>query len=539
MNTQMKEYRKATLRLAYLLTLMLWTGSCIDMDINRNPYETTQDELMRENHIIGSSLKSMEALVVPTQEHLYQFVEAMCGGAYGRYFGETRVGWTEKYSTYNPKSDWLKASFSDPISEMYPSYRDIINRTNDPVALAFAKILRVAIMHRSTDMFGPIPYTKVLGDKTEGNGLSAPYDSQEEVYVAMFKELEEADKALKENLGLSAEGFKKLDNLYYGDVRKWYKYLHSLQLRIAMRIVYVKPELAREIAEKAVAAGVIENNEDNAQLHVEENRSALCFNDWKDYRIAAEIVSYMQGYNDPRLEKYFTQGKYQDDTDYYGLRIGILPSKVTDDELIQTYSNRLMTANDTYMWMTAAEVTFLRAEGALRGWAMSGDAQQLYEKAITLSFEQWGASGASGYSQNKTLVPGAYKDPRGTYSAQSPSSITIAWNEDKENTRFEENLERIITQKWIAIFPLGLEAWAEHRRTGYPKLLPTVENKDPNNSVNVTIGPRRLPFPADEYTGNPKYIDQAVEMLNGPDAAGTKLWWDKKDHSIENSQSSN
>lgn len=426
MNTQMKEYRKATLRLAYLLTLMLWTGSCIDMDINRNPYETTQDELMRENHIIGSSLKSMEALVVPTQEHLYQFVEAMCGGAYGRYFGETRVGWTEKYSTYNPKSDWLKASFSDPISEMYPSYRDIINRTNDPVALAFAKILRVAIMHRSTDMFGPIPYTKVLGDKTEGDGLSAPYDSQEEVYVAMFKELEEADEALKENLGLSAEGFKKLDNLYYGDVRKWYKYLHSLQLRMAMRIVYVKPELAREIAEKAVAAGVIENNEDNAQLHVEENRSALCFNDWKDYRIAAEIVSYMQGYNDPRLEKYFTQGKYQDDTDYYGLRIGILPSKVTDDELIQTYSNRLMTANDTYMWMTAAEVTFLRAEGALRGWAMSGDAQQLYEKAITLSFEQWGASGASGYSQNKALVPGAYKDPRGTYSAQSPSSITIA-----------------------------------------------------------------------------------------------------------------
>lgn len=525
MNTQMKEYRKATLRLAYLLTLMLWTGSCIDMDINRNPYETTQDELMRENHIIGSSLKSMEALVVPTQEHLYQFVEAMCGGAYGRYFGETRVGWTEKYSTYNPKSDWLKASFSDPISEMYPSYRDIINRTNDPVALAFAKILRVAIMHRSTDMFGPIPYTKVLGDKTEGDGLSAPYDSQEEVYVAMFKELEEADEALKENLGLSAEGFKKLDNLYYGDVRKWYKYLHSLQLRMAMRIVYVKPELAREIAEKAVAAGVIENNEDNAQLHVEENRSALCFNDWKDYRIAAEIVSYMQGYNDPRLEKYFTQGKYQDDTDYYGLRIGILPSKVTDDELIQTYSNRLMTANDTYMWMTAAEVTFLRAEGALRGWAMSGDAQQLYEKAITLSFEQWGASGASGYSQNKALVPGAYKDPRGTYSAQSPSSITIAWNEDKENTRFEENLERIITQKWIAMFPLGIEAWCEHRRTGYPKFLPIMDNKGVG-ITNLTLGIRRLSYPAEEYQLNAENMLGALRKLNGEDNGATHLWWD-------------
>lgn len=294
---------------------------------------------------------------------------------------------------------------------------------------------------------------------------------------------------------------------------------------MAMRIVYVKPELAREIAEKAVAAGVIENNEDNAQLHVEENRSALCFNDWKDYRIAAEIVSYMQGYNDPRLEKYFTQGKYQDDTDYYGLRIGILPSKVTDDELIQTYSNRLMTANDTYMWMTAAEVTFLRAEGALRGWAMSGDAQQLYEKAITLSFEQWGASGASGYSQNKTLVPGAYKDPRGTYSAQSPSSITIAWNEDKENTRFEENLERIITQKWIAMFPLGIETWCEHRRTGYPKFLPIMDNKGVG-ITNLTLGIRRLSYPAEEYQLNAENMLGALRKLNGEDNGATRLWWD-------------
>ena len=73
--------------------------------------------------------------------------------------------------------------------------------------------------------------------------------------------------------------------------------------------------------------------------------------------------------------------------------------------------------------------------------------------------------------------------------------------------------DSIITQKWIAIFPLGLEAWAEHRRTGYPKLLPAVENKDPNNSVNVTIGPRRLPFPADEYTGKMCIRDRALAAI--------------------------
>ena len=166
----------------------------------------------------------------------------------------------------------------------------------------------------------------------------------------------------------------------------------------------------------------------------------------------------------------------------------------------------------------------------------------MYEKAIALSFEERGVTtGADRYVKDTEKKPIDYVNPMDgadiKYSHSAVSTITIAWEPGAEN--FERNLERIITQKWIAIFPLGLEAWAEHRRTGYPKLLPTVENKDPNNSVNVTIGPRRLPFPADEYTGNPKYIDQAVQMLNGPDAAGTKLWWDKKDHSIENSQSSN
>ena len=114
------------------------------------------------------------------------------------------------------------------------------------------------------------------------------------------------------------------------------------------------------------------------------------------------------------------------------------------------------------------------------------------------------------------------------------SEITIAWEQGSGKEIFERNLERIITQKWIAIFPLGLEAWAEHRRTGYPRLLPAVENKDPNNSVDVTIGPRRLPYPADEYNSNGANIAKAVQMLGGTDAAGTPLWWDAKDHSVEN-----
>ena len=113
----------------------------------------------------------------------------------------------------------------------------------------------------------------------------------------------------------------------------------------------------------------------------------------------------------------------------------------------------------------------------------------------------------------------------GTYSAQSPSSITIAWNEDKENTRFEENLERIITQKWIAMFPLGIEAWCEHRRTGYPKFLPIMDNKGVG-ITNLTLGIRRLSYPAEEYQLNAENMLGALRKLNGEDNGATRLWWD-------------
>ncbi len=531
-----------------LSLFLLPLGGCFDSDINRSMYEADGEEMQRENHIVGATLKGMQGLVIPTREHLYQFMDAMAGGAYGGYLEGIVDTWVMKFSTFNPEQGWLKSPFADPIKDMYPQYRDMLNKTDDPVALAFGKILRVCIMHRVTDIYGPIPYSKMMDNDNSGEDLAVPYDSQEQVYTQMLKELEEADKVLEENKDLSSEAFRKLEDLYYGNISKWRKFVHSMQLRIAMRMSYVNPTEAQRIAQEAVEAGVIESNEDNAMLHVAENRSELLFNNWNDYRISADLVSIMKGYEDPRLDKMFVKGVQTVDQDgekvdvydYYGVRIGIFTQK--KDDMINLYSKQVISSTDPYLWMNAAEVTFLRAEGALRGWDMGGDAQALYEKAIALSFEErGGTTGADRYVKDTEKKPIDYVNPMDgadiKYSHSAVSTITIAWEPGAEN--FERNLERIITQKWIAIFPLGLEAWAEHRRTGYPKLLPAVENKDPNNSVNVTIGPRRLPFPADEYTGNPKYIDQAVEMLNGPDAAGTKLWWDKKDHSIENSQSSN
>ena len=110
-------------------------------------------------------------------------------------------------------------------------------------------------------------YLEMMSDDNSGEDLAVAYDSQEQVYTQMLKELEEADKVLEENKDLSSEAFRKLEDLYYGNITKWRRFVHSMQLRIAMRMSYVKPAEAQRVAEAAVAAGVIESNDDNAALH--------------------------------------------------------------------------------------------------------------------------------------------------------------------------------------------------------------------------------------------------------------------------------
>ena len=178
------------------------------------------------------------------------------------------------------------------------------------------------------------------------------------------------------------------------------------------------------------------------------------------------------------------------------------------------------------MWINAAEITFLRAEGALRGWSMGGEAKTLYEQAINLSFEQYEASGADTYIADATSQPQAYTDPTGSYSAGQTSSITIAWQDGSSND--EANLERIITQKWIAMFPCTVEAWSEYRRTGYPKLLPVVVNNSGGVIDDSKEKIRRLWYPPTEYSENKANILEAINMLGGADNGATRLWWDKK-----------
>ena len=183
--------------------------------------------------------------------------------------------------------------------------------------------------------------------------------------------------------------------------------------------------------------------------------------------------------------------------------------------------------------MTAAESYFLRAEGALRGWNMGGTAKHFYEAGVKISFQEAGVSGADSYLADNTSKPAAYEDKTGDGNdAAAPSTITIAWD---DAANFETNLERIITQKWIAMFPDGVEGWSEFRRTGYPKLFPVCRNESAGR-ISTTIQIRRLPYPQVQYNSNAAAVAAGVATLNGEsnnatgDNGGTTLWWDKKSH---------
>lgn len=239
-----------------------------------------------------------------------------------------------------------------------------------------------------------------------------------------------------------------------------------------------------------------------------------------DTHAAADIICYMNGYNDNRREAYFSKSQWEG-IDYVGLRRGW---EVFDRTWGFNFSGLGLKANDPLIWMNAAEVAFLRAEGAaVHGFDMGGTAESFYNRGIELSFEQWGAAGAAAYMADGASLPAAYNDP----SEQNPytgsvSDITIKWD---ESASAERKLERIITQKWIANYYNGNEAWAELRRTGYPKLI-QVQYNGSGGIVDSKLGPQRMPYPQEEYTNNSVNVTKAVNtMLGGPDNMATKVWW--------------
>lgn len=236
------------------------------------------------------------------------------------------------------------------------------------------------------------------------------------------------------------------------------------------------------------------------------------------------MESFLCGYHDPRITVYFVPADARNAV-YRGIRSGI---SITSKDTYSGFS-KLALLPSRIQLCTAAEAWFLKAEAALYSWKGAGDAKDNYEKGVYTSFQQYDLTAAyHNYINNDTSTARPYSDPNNpmnNITAGSPylSRCTIKW---VHNAPLHEKLERIITQKWIAMFPDGQEAWSEFRRTGYPKLFPVVVNNSGGKIPSSTFI-RRIPFIQFEYATNLTGVQRAVSTLNGDDNGGTRLWWDK------------
>ena len=530
----MKRKINSILYVSALTTMLLSSCQADFVDINRDHRQPTEKQLEQDNLNVGGFVTSFEKTIFPVGSsgtnyvNDYQIPYTLGGACWIGYMAPAQNKWVGRGFPSFALKPWSQYTFNVMAGNAFRNWLDVKKRTTtDPEGFAVAQIIKVAAVHKAADTYGPIPYSKA---GQEGS-TDAEYDSQEDVYKAMLKELDEAVHTLANG---GHDVFSKYDIIYEGNYTKWCKFANSLMLRLAMRIVYANPTLAKQYSEKALTNpyGVIENTKEAAKLSKGagvslRNPLVIINGSYNDVRMGAEISSYLKGYNDPRIASYFVKAKNNGIEDYYAVRTNI-PS--IDDYLNKEKSSSLNVEDATPIFiMKASEVYFLRAEGALRGWNMGGGtAQSYYEKGITTSFEEndLSASQAATYIANSTNVPANFVDAlHPEYDTPATSTITIKWETGASN--FERYLERIITQKYLAIYPDGQEAWSEYRRTGYPHIFPAVLTAT-DCDVDGNLRPTRIPYSNDEYVKNLENVKKAVQLLNGADNGATRVWWDKK-----------
>lgn len=459
----------------------------------------------------------------------WQLTQALQHDMFSGYFHDQTSKFNDKNSVYNINTGWSNAAWNYTYQFIFPAiYKAELNTKGVDEAIHYygiGEILKVELMHRIADSYGPIVYSKF------GNGEANAVDTQKEAYMAFFKDLDAGIEALEKFLkdGGSDAVFKAHDMMNAGGIKGWIKFANSLRLRLAIRISNVDKITATAEAKKAFdnSFGLLEDaKKDIIQVSGRGYTNPLYgVAGWGEVYMGASMASVLNGYEDPRREKWFNKATLKEHTaEWLGIPQGVLMHE-GDPNYYGGYSafNAISGENTPAILMTAAEVWLIRSEAALRKLS-SENAKDCYVKGVTASFTQWGVDGVADYLASDKL-PTAYKEMVPNSGGKDmPALITISpkWDASASD---ELKLEHIITQKWLACFPESYEAWSEQRRTGYPRLF-KVQTNNSDGAIDTEIMIRRLPFSTDDALKDPVQYGFLKSALSGADTGGTRLWWD-------------
>ena len=214
--------------------------------------------------------------------------------------------------------------------------------------------------------------------------------------------------------------------------------------------------------------------------------------DFTTFRASGKFfLDSLNAFNDPRLPKFATQARNSSGSGnigYKGIPSGYAGSESQFAYIPSNSNIALVTAPMIVPIFPYAEVEFIKAEVAHHD-LNDADAKTTYEKGVKAAIEQWGATMPADYFTNTSAA-------------------------------YNGTLERIMLQKYYALYFVDYQQWFEYRRTGFP-VLPVEAGMINNQKMPV-----RFYYPIAVRTNNPANYQEAVGWMGGDDI-NIKVWWEK------------
>ena len=505
------------------LLLVAFTGCEKDFDkINTNPNAVTEGatSAMLTQAIRDFAFNDFDVWYAGRQASLssQQFAQRnyTSEDRYAFRSGTTDGFFRNNYIYMNNLQTIIKLN-TDPATK--DRYASLFGDNN--MQIAIAEIVKAWVFQLLTDYFGDIPYSQALDiDKYP----QPVYDTQKAVYDGLIAKLNEAQTMMENS---TTDGFATGDVFYGGDLSKWIKFANSLRLRLALRASNADPSYLTE-AQDAIADGVMESNEDNAVFGFSSAgtpNEAPWYNGFivsgrNDFSFTAGFMELIKGNNNQAFVNPFLglrDPRYPVYTSYTSDRKGV-PYGMSDvltqkwwsgnsSSRVSLYARYpiIIQPNFPTTFLDYPTVCFMVSE--VEGW----DADW-FQEGIVASLEKWGAV-----------------DAGGAYVTEIMNRFNAATDEGKK--------EMVITQKYIHLLMQPHEAWAEYRRTGYPKSL--VKPGDVTaviDGADVVFTPAtgaesgadvvaRYKYPTSEFTLNKANVEAAAARM-GEDSHRQRVWWD-------------
>jgi hypothetical protein len=463
-------------------------------------------------------------------------------------------GWSGSHNSYEWGGSQSWASYYDILRNNQYVYDRSVS-LNWEMHQGISLVVKSMMFGLITDLWGDAPYSAALKGADGGTANTFPvYDSQEAIYTGILADLEKANTLLSKNAVEYTSTPGTADVYYQGNPTKWRKLANSLMLRFYMRISSKKPDVAKAGIEKIMANAVQypiitaiaddaampfagNSNDDSWPANAVYDASA---SNYRRLKMAATFVNKLLDLKDPRIavwankvqiplivdanlpkgtdkiengKRYLSPDKVagkdvNTNPDYVGLPTGLIggASYNLSPTAEQAANNpHVSWLNDIYKqakgpllksrMMSAAEVRFILAEAALKGWSVTGDAKTHYDAGIKASMDTWGTTAA--YASYMT----------------------------QKGVAYDGTLKQIIEQKWISSWTAAQEAWFDYRRTGFPEL--TV-----GPSAIRKVLPVRFYYMLDERNLNKTNTEAAMSKLestihteaDGKNSAWSKPW---------------